>query len=66
MRTILPRHGAGIDQTKVGLVNERGSLESVIRPFTADVMLGNPVELGMYERDQPLEGAFIAFAPFEK
>jgi len=53
-----------IHQAEVGLIDQRSRLQAVIRALVGNVALGNPMELPVYERDQPLEGGLVALPPF--
>lgn len=66
MRAILPCHGFRIDQPEIRLVDERGCLQAVIRTLVPDVPLRDSMELGVYERNQSLQGILVALSPLEK
>ena len=60
---VLPRHVLRIDQPQVDLVHERGRLEAVSDPFTGHAAPSDLVEFLMDERNQLLEGGFVALRP---
>ena len=77
MRRIMPavRPGTGpdsasrpalIDETKIGLVNERGGLESVVGTLAAQIVGRQAVKLRIDQRKHLVEGLPIAGAPREQ
>ena len=66
VRAVLPRHVVRIDQPQIGLVDERRRLEAVPDALAGHAAPRDLVELVMDERNQLLEGGFIALAPREE
>ena len=63
---ILPGHGFAVDQPDVRLVDERGGLQAMADSLARHAAPGNPVELAMDERNQPLDRGRIALSPFQE
>src|SRR5258705_11675333 len=63
MRPILPLHPFVVHQAYVGLVDQGGRLEAVVRTLTAHVAMGQAAELCIDGRRQLAEGELVAVAP---
>jgi len=60
MRAVTPLNRLSIYEADIGLVDERRSLEAVPDVFAGHAAARDPVELVMDERNQALEGVFVA------
>src|SRR6476620_204198 len=52
-----------IDQPQVGFVESRGGLQSVAGALPAHVMMGEPVQFGLHQREQLLQRSLVSAAP---
>ena len=66
VRAILPRDVLHVDQPQVRLVDQRRRLEAVARTLAGHAAAGDPVQLAVDERNQPLEGVLVALSPFQQ
>jgi hypothetical protein len=66
MRTVVPLDRFSVDQADKGLVDECRRLEAMSHALSGHAATRDPVELLVDERNQSLEGARIALAPFEQ
>jgi hypothetical protein len=66
VRTVLPPHTALIDETDKCLVDKRGALQGVVRPFFAEVASRKPPQLAVNERRELLECRLVAVAPVDE
>ena len=63
VRAILAVHAGCFHQAQVRFVHECGGLQAVARPLAGHTGLGDPVQLGMDDRDQLVERRVVALAP---
>jgi hypothetical protein len=63
VRAILPADVVHVEQTDVGLVDERRGLETVTYPLARHEVTRNPMQLGVDDRDQTLQRFVVAVAP---
>jgi hypothetical protein len=63
MRAVVPCHILGVDQSKVGLVHERGRLQAVATVFARGMSPRNLMKLVVNERNQLLQRVLLAAAP---
>lgn len=66
MSAILPRDSVCIDQPDIGFVHERRRLEAVAGTFPRHAAARDSIKLLVYERNQSLEGGFVALRPSEE
>ena len=66
VRAILPGDGGAVDQPDIRLVEQGGGLVAVSRALTGHAAPGDPVQLTLDERHQPLEGILVALSPLEQ
>ena len=66
MHPVLPTYAFGIHQPEVGLVDEHGGLEAVVRALSCQAALRDLVQFAMNDGNQSLEGALVASPPLEK
>ena len=66
MRAIVPRHPAETAQPEISLVHQSGRLQRVTRALRAEMPGGNRAELGIDQRQEPLERAVIPLLPGPK
>ena len=66
VRAVLPVDAGAFDQAQVGLVDERGRLEAVPRSLSRHVSAGDPMQLLVDDRDQPVECRVIALSPCDQ
>ena len=64
LRAILPVRLALFHQLQVRLVDQRGGLQGVVRPFAAHVAGGQAMQLAFDQRREPLQGRLVAAANF--
>jgi hypothetical protein len=64
--TVLPADVCLINQSQVGLVNQRGRLQGVARTLATHVVVGQPVQFVMDQWDEFVIGGSIAIAPVLK
>jgi hypothetical protein len=64
MLAALPFREVLFDQSQVGFINQRGRLQRVAGPFTAQVAAGQFAQLLVDDRHQLIESGAVAFAPF--
>ena len=60
---ILPVTFVILDQPQVGFVEQRGRLQRVAGAFPAHIMMRQPVQFGLHQRDQLLERSLVSAAP---
>jgi len=63
MRPVLVLLGMHCDQPEIGLVRQRCRLQSMARPFTPEVKLGQPAQFGIDQRDERLESLRLPSTP---
>ena len=63
VRSILPSHPLIVDQSDIGLIDQRGGLKAVVGSLAPHVAMGKPAELGVHDGRQRVERAMIAVAP---
>src|SRR5579863_8320363 len=63
MSPILPLDVLNVDQSEVGFINERGSLQSVPGILSGEAPAGDLAKLGVHQNDQALEGSRVIGAP---
>jgi hypothetical protein len=63
LRAILPADAAEMDKTYVGLVDQGGRRERVIRALGSEAPTGDLTQVGIHGFDQPIVCADIAVAP---
>ncbi len=66
MRAIFPVQISLVNQPHVGLVDQRRSLERVVRTLQSHVPVGQPVKFLMDERRQSVERRFVSIAPIHE
>src|SRR5262245_9496043 len=66
MCMVFPRYDLPVDQADVGLVDESRRLEAMSDVFSSHAAARDPMELLIDERDQSLEGGFVALSPFDQ
>ena len=59
----LPHRLSVINQPQVGFVENGGRLQRVAHPLPAHVMVGEPVQFGMHQREQFLQRSLVSAAP---
>src|SRR6266404_8109689 len=52
-----------VDQPQVGLVENDGGLQGVAGTFPAHVMVGEPAQFGLHQREQLLQRSLVSAAP---
>ncbi len=60
---VLPLDSGLVDQPEVGLVDERGRLQRLVRPFAAELAPGDRAQLAVDPRHQALGRAVLAARP---
>jgi hypothetical protein len=63
VRAVLPTDVLHVEQTNVGLIDERRGLQTVAYPFARHEVARNPVQLRVNDRDQTLQRFVVAVAP---
>ncbi|HEY0283980.1 MAG TPA: hypothetical protein VGC23_01225, partial [Vicinamibacterales bacterium] len=63
---ILPIDVLDIDQAQVHLVDERGRLQAVTRPFAGHAPARDTAQLGVDDRNQPIERRLVALSPLQQ
>jgi hypothetical protein len=58
-----PADSPDVDETDVQLVDETGRLKGGVRLFAGHVVVGEPMELPVDERDQSVSRALVASSP---
>ena len=66
LRAVPPIDALLVDEPEVGLVDERGGLERVVRAFAPHVCAGEPAQLGVDEGKELLVGGPVALAPVDE
>src|SRR5262245_46424513 len=66
VRPVLPMRIPLVDELKVGLVDEGGSLQGVIGPLTTPIAAGQPMQLVIDDRRQFGQGLLVALAPSQE
>ena len=66
MRAVVPLDRFSVNQADIGLVDERGRLETVTHALSGHAAARDLVELLVDERDQSLAGVVVSLPPFEK
>ena len=66
MRAIVPRDCLAVDQADVRFVDERRRLKAVSVPLPRHAASGDAVQFPVNERNQLLEGGFVASAPVQQ
>ncbi len=66
MSPVLPIDLGLVDEPHIGFVDQRGRLQGMARPFPAQMMIGQPAQLSIDERQQVIERAAIPFAPVKQ
>ena len=66
MRAVVPLDRLPVDETDVGLVDERRCLQAVPHALSRHAALRDPMELLMDQRDQSLEGTLVAVSPLDQ
>jgi hypothetical protein len=61
-----PVHLLRADETQVRLVDQRRRLQAMARPLPAHAATCDAMEFLVHERDELLEGSFVAPAPREQ
>jgi hypothetical protein len=61
---ILPMDVWLIQQTEIGFVNQRGSLQDISRLSPAALLMGQPVEFVVNQRHQLAQRSVIPVTPF--
>ena len=51
---------AAAGELEVGLVHQRGGLQRVAAALAVELAVGDPAEVFVHQRDQPLQGAAVA------
>ena len=59
----LPDRLRVIDQPQIRFVDKRGGLQSVAGALPAHVMVGQPVQFGLHQREQLLKRSLVSAAP---
>src|SRR6266536_6583039 len=59
----LPDRFRIIDQPQVGFVENGGGLQGVAGALSAHVMVGEPVQFGLHQREQLLQRSLVSDAP---
>src|SRR6266516_8146411 len=59
----LPDRLRVIDQPQVGFVKNGGGLQGVAGALPAHVMVGEPVQFGLYQREQLFQRSLVSAAP---
>jgi hypothetical protein len=65
MRTVVPLDRFSVDQANERLVNEGRRLEAMPDTLSRHAAPGDPVEFLVDERNQAVEGTWVALAPLE-
>ena len=52
-----------IDQPQIGFVENGGGLQGVAGTLPAHVMVGEPVQFGLHQREQLLQRSLVSAAP---
>jgi hypothetical protein len=63
VRSVLPADVLHVEQTDVGLVDERRGLQTMADSFARHEVARNPMQLGVDDRDQMLQRFVVAIAP---
>lgn len=66
VRAILPRHRLPVDETDIGLVDERRRLQAVSHAFARHAASRDLAQFLMHQRDQLLAGRLVAPPPLEE
>ena len=63
VRAVLPIEAVYIDQTKVGIVHQRGGLNGMIGPFATQAAVGDLPQLRVGSLDQTAQSVFVSASP---
>jgi len=63
---ILPARVSLVDELQVGLVDQRGWLQSMVLPFATQIVSCQPPQFAIHERHQLLESCLVAGAPIDE
>ena len=55
-----------VDQPQVGFIEKRGGLQRVTGAVPAHVMVRQPVQFGLHQRDQLPERSFVTASPMRR
>lgn len=66
VRPVLPVHLALIDDAYIDLMNQSRCLEGMLASFLAQITAGEPSQLGIDDRKEPIQRIAVAFAPVEE
>ena len=63
MRAVPPGNVLGIDEPQISFVDQRRRLKAVPGTLSCHAPSRDLVKLPLYERNQPVEGGFVALTP---
>ena len=66
VRAVVPRHCFAVNQADIGLVDERGRLQTVPCSLARHATSRNAMEFLVDERDQLLERTLVALSPSQQ
>jgi hypothetical protein len=63
MWSVLPARMCLVDKLKIRLVDEHGGLQGVPLSFAAHIIVRQPMQFGLHQRNQLIERARVSAAP---
>ncbi len=63
MGPILPSHPSVINESKINLIDQSRCLQCMARTLATHVMMGQPAQLFIDERNQPIQRGLVPIAP---